>query len=87
MENVSILLVKKDGTIIDMSLSGGSIQPKDGKTNCIKGDVLPEIVISNVDWEAMNAAGFTEEQQLLSDAFENYGIKENTQSLFCRRST
>ena len=44
MENVSILLVKKDGTIIDMSLSGGSIQPKDGKTNCIKGDVLPEIV-------------------------------------------
>lgn len=36
MENVSILLVKKDGTIIDMSLSGGSIQPRDGKTNCIK---------------------------------------------------
>ena len=44
MENVSISLVKKDGTIIDMSLSGGSIQPRDGKTNCIKGDVLPEIV-------------------------------------------
>lgn len=44
MENVSVLLVKKDGTIIDMSLSGGSIQPKDGKTYCTKSDVLPEIV-------------------------------------------
>ncbi len=44
MENVSILLIKKDGTIIDMSLSGGSIQPKDGKTYCTKSDVLPEIV-------------------------------------------
>lgn len=40
------------------------------------GDVLPEIVMSNVDWEAMNEAGFTDEQQMLSDAFENYGIKD-----------
>lgn len=40
------------------------------------GDVLPEIVISNIDWEAMNAAGLTEEQQMLSEAFENYGIKD-----------
>lgn len=40
------------------------------------GDVLPEMVISNVDWEAMNEAGLTEEQQMLSDAFENYGVKE-----------
>jgi len=40
------------------------------------GDVLPEIVMSNVDWEAMNAAGLTEEQQMLSDAFKNYGIKD-----------
>lgn len=44
MENVSIQLVKKDGSIIDMSLSGGSIQPKDGKTYCTKSDVLPVIV-------------------------------------------
>ena len=40
------------------------------------GDVLPEMVISNVDWDAMKAAGLTEEQQLLWDAFENYGVKE-----------
>ena len=40
------------------------------------GDALPEIVISNIDWEAMNAAGLTEEQQMLSEAFENYGIKD-----------
>ena len=40
------------------------------------GDVLPEMVISNVDWDAMKAAGLTEEQQLLWDVFENYGVKE-----------
>ena len=40
------------------------------------GDVLPEMVISNVDWKAMNAAGLTEDQQLLADAFENFGVKE-----------
>ena len=40
------------------------------------GDVLPEIVISNVDWDAMKTAGFTEDQQMLLTAFENYGIKE-----------
>ena len=40
------------------------------------GDVLPEMVISNVDWDAMKAAGLTEEQQMLLDAFENYGVKE-----------
>jgi 2',3'-cyclic-nucleotide 2'-phosphodiesterase (5'-nucleotidase family) len=40
------------------------------------GDALPEIVISNVDWEAMNAAGLTEDQQMLIDAFANFGVKE-----------
>ena len=40
------------------------------------GDPLPEIVISNVDWDAMNAAGLTEDQQMLFDAFENLGVKE-----------
>lgn len=40
------------------------------------GDVLPEMVISNVDWDAMNAAGLTEDQQMLYDAFENLGVKE-----------
>lgn len=40
------------------------------------GDALPEMVISNVDWDAMNAAGLTDDQKMLWDAFENYGVKE-----------
>ena len=40
------------------------------------GDVLPEMVVCNVDWEAMEEAGFSEDQQMLYDAFENYGMKE-----------
>ncbi|MBQ7840190.1 MAG: bifunctional metallophosphatase/5'-nucleotidase [Lachnospiraceae bacterium] len=40
------------------------------------GDALPEMVLCNVDWEAMEAAGLTEDQQLLKDAFENYGVKD-----------
>ena len=40
------------------------------------GDALPEMVISNVDWDAMNAAGLTEDQQMLIDAFANFGVKE-----------
>jgi len=40
------------------------------------GDVLPEMVLCNVDWETMQAAGLTDDQQLLYDAFENYGVQE-----------
>ena len=40
------------------------------------GDVLPEMVLCNVDWEGMKNAGLTEEQQMLWDAFENLGVKE-----------
>lgn len=40
------------------------------------GDALPQMVICNVDWETMQASGLTEEQQLLWDTFENYGVKE-----------
>lgn len=40
------------------------------------GDALPAVVMSNVDWEGMEAAGLTEDQQLLYDAFQNYGVKE-----------
>ncbi len=40
------------------------------------GDPLPSIVMCNVDWDAMKAEGFTSDQQMLSDAFENYGIKK-----------
>lgn len=40
------------------------------------GDELPEILLCNMDWEVMKAAGLTEDQQLIWDAFENYGVKD-----------
>ena len=40
------------------------------------GDYLPEMVVCNVDWEAMEEAGLTEDQQLLADAFADYGVKD-----------
>ena len=43
-ENVEILLTKTDGTVIDMSNSGGSIEPKHGITVCSKGEVFDEII-------------------------------------------
>lgn len=46
------------------------------KTAVESGDVLPQLVLCNVDWEAMEEAGFTEEQQVLADAFTAYGIKD-----------
>lgn len=42
------------------------------------GDPLPEMLISNIDWETMETAGLTEEQQKIKDAFETYGVKEYT---------
>lgn len=40
------------------------------------GDVLPQMVLCHVDWKSMKASGLTEEQQILYDAFENYGVKD-----------
>ena len=40
------------------------------------GDTLPAMLVCNVDWEAMSAAGYTDEQSALWDSFENYGVKE-----------
>ena len=40
------------------------------------GDVIPQLVFSNVDWKSMEAAGLTEEQKQLKDAFEAYGLKD-----------
>ena len=42
------------------------------------GDALPELLVCNVDWETMEANGLTEDQQLLKDAFENFGMKDYT---------
>lgn len=43
-ENVEILLTKKDGTVLDLSNSGGSIRPEKGVTVCDKGGVFDEII-------------------------------------------
>lgn len=40
------------------------------------GDKLPAMVVCNVNWESMETAGLTEDQKLLKDAFENYGVQE-----------
>lgn len=40
------------------------------------GDVLPEMVVCNVDWNAMKEKGLTQDQKLLQEAFQNYGVKE-----------
>jgi 2',3'-cyclic-nucleotide 2'-phosphodiesterase (5'-nucleotidase family) len=41
-------------------------------------DTTPELLICNVDWEAMEAAGLSEGQKLIFDAFENYEVKDYT---------
>ncbi len=40
------------------------------------GDTLPAMVVCNIDWDAMEEAGLTENQKLLKAAFENYGVTE-----------
>lgn len=40
------------------------------------GDRLPTMVVCNVDWESMEAVGLTQEQEILKQAFENYGVEE-----------
>ena len=40
------------------------------------GDVLPEIVVCNVDWETMQKQGLNENQQMIWNAFEQYGVKD-----------
>ncbi len=40
------------------------------------GETLPELVVCNVDWEAMESAGLSEGQQLIQDGFLEYGVKD-----------
>lgn len=40
------------------------------------GDILPAMAVCNVDWETMEKAGLTEDQEILLSAFENYGMKD-----------
>ena len=45
-------------------------------TAAASGDTLPAMLLCNMDWDAMKSAGLTEDQQLILDAFENYGVKD-----------
>ena len=40
------------------------------------GDKLPQLVVCNVDWDAMEETDFTKDQALLEEAFENYDVEE-----------
>ena len=40
------------------------------------GENLPELVVCNVDWDAMEKAGLSDGQKQISTAFETYGVKD-----------
>lgn len=40
------------------------------------GDPIPAILLCNVDWESMESAGLTEDQQVLYDAFKNMNVRD-----------
>ena len=40
------------------------------------GDPLPSMIVCNIDWAGMEEKGLTEDQKLLKEAFERYGVKE-----------
>ena len=41
-------------------------------------DPVPSLVLANIDWEAMEAEGLTEDQKLLKEAFGAYGMSDYT---------
>ena len=47
-------------------------------TAMASGDTLPTMLLCNMDWDGMRATGLTEDQQMILDAFENYGVKDYT---------
>lgn len=40
------------------------------------GEVVPSLVVCNVDWDSMEKAGLSEGQKQIQSAFENYGVKD-----------
>lgn len=45
-------------------------------TAATSGETVPAMVVCNVDWEGMQAAGLTENQQMLKDAFTAYNVQD-----------
>lgn len=54
--------------------SKGLAQMLDSARN--SGDPLPGLIVSNIDWAAMEKKGLSEEQKLLKDALDAYGACE-----------
>lgn len=53
LENITLLLTKKDGTVLDLTLyAGGGIHPDNGKTYCTKSTMLDTIVPLE-EWESI----------------------------------
>ena len=53
----------------------------DGMANMLQsaiksGDKLPYLLLCNMDWEAMKAAGLTADQKALLEAYEAYGVRD-----------
>ena len=46
------------------------------KSAAANTDRVPAIALCNVDWERMEKDGLTDEQQMLKEAFEGYGISD-----------
>lgn len=46
------------------------------KSAAVSGDPVPELVVCNVDWEAMEKAGMSEGQTLIAEGFATYGVKD-----------
>lgn len=42
------------------------------------GDPVPAMVLCNIDWAAMEAEGLTEDQKILKNAFDAYGMADYT---------
>lgn len=40
------------------------------------GETLPNLVLCNVDWDAMEKAGLNDGQKQIKDAFDTYGVKD-----------
>lgn len=57
-ESLPITLTKKDGTTMDLTNSGGSIAPGDGKTVCQKSDLF-NAILSLDEVESITVAGIT----------------------------
>ena len=46
------------------------------KTAKNSGETVPELVVCNVDWDAMEKEGFSKGQKQIESAFETYGVKD-----------